>query len=147
MLRTLRWGGALLCLSTVALGSAVGCGDSGTGGGGGTPGDPGAIVDVTMSSKVGVLLDELPMSMRDRVANALIAKDPSFWTDRAKAQVNLTGYRLVFRTQFDDPETPGGPAKDALPIPLPNAWNIALGGAPARTTIDGHDLVVVDYTL
>ena len=48
--------------------------------------DPGAILDVSMSSQVGVLLDEVPMSIRDRVAATLIAEPPDFWTARARAR-------------------------------------------------------------
>src|SRR5262249_25728675 len=102
---------------------AAACGGSDTKppGGGGGPGreaakDPGALIDASMTSQVGVLLDEVPMSMRDRVADALIAKPDDFWKARAVTQIKLTAYRLVFRVDFyDDP-------KDALPLPLDKQW-------------------------
>ena len=40
--------------------------------------DPGALVDVSMDSRVGVLLDEVPAKMRDRVAAAMRAQPASF---------------------------------------------------------------------
>jgi hypothetical protein len=99
----------------------------------------GAIVTVHMDSTVGVVLDEIPMSIRDRVATALIAKPASFWTTRAENQTKLTTYRLVFRKQFYDND------KDALPTPPPSSWKFALKGTPARMTVGNHDVVAVDY--
>src|SRR5688572_8891218 len=66
-----------------AAASVGGAGAAGSGalGGGGAGGRPaGALVRVTMESRVGVLLDELPLSMRDRVADAILAEPPSFWS-------------------------------------------------------------------
>src|SRR3989338_6826903 len=60
----------------------------------------GALVGVRMDGKVGVLLDEIPEKMRDRVALALIAKPQNFWNEPAKRQLRLTIYRLVFRDAF-----------------------------------------------
>jgi hypothetical protein len=107
--------------------------------------DPGALISVAMNSTVGVLLDEIPMSMRDRVAAALIAKPNDYWVSRAKRQINLTTYRLVFRQAFYSKMKAMG--KDSLPLPPDSVWNITLAGAPHRTTVKGHDLVVVDYSL
>src|SRR5687768_3697961 len=59
--------------------------------------EEGSLVGLSMDSQVGVVLDELPASQRARVANALIAKPASFWQNRARAQVRLATYRLVFR--------------------------------------------------
>lgn len=136
-----------LCLSLLFALPVAGCGDSSTGSE--PPGvtqsrlqpgpvDPGALVGVSMNSTVGVLLDELPASMRDRVAQQLAAKPSSFWTSRAKAQVRLTTYRLVFREFYY-----GG--KKQLPLPPENIWDITLVSGPRRVTVNGHDLVVVDY--
>src|SRR5689334_16320172 len=84
--------------------AAVSCGGGGNGGTGGnaTQKDPGALLDATMKSQVGVVLDDLPMSMRDRVAQTLIAKPSDFWIARATAQAKLTTYRLVFRQLYYD---------------------------------------------
>lgn len=103
--------------------------------------DPGTLIAVSLDGKVGVLLDEIPMSMRERVATALAANDEAFWIDRAKQQLRLTGLRLVFRKYFyDESEN-----KKALPIPPEEKWNITLVGKPARTMVDGHDVVAVSY--
>lgn len=100
----------------------------------------GALIKATMKSKVGVLLDELPAAMRDRVAASLIAKPADFWKTRARNQINLTTYRLVFRQYFY------GGGKMQLPLPPKEAQEITLSGKPKRQTVDGHDYVLVDYT-
>lgn len=108
----------------------------------GTPDWPeGALTKATMDSQVGVLLDEFPAAQRDAIAATLIAKPDSFWTDRAHEQVKLTGVRLVFRAgYYTDP-------KDALPIAPDSGWKITKTAAAARTTVNGHDLVVAPYHL
>src|SRR5262245_31136185 len=75
------------------------------------PSDPGALVRTTVSSEVGVVLDEIPASIRTRVANTLLRKPDAFWSERAKAQLRLTNYRLVFRFAFYNKD------KQALPLP------------------------------
>ena len=102
--------------------------------------DPGSLVATTATSTVGVLLDEIPASMRDRVAQALIARPPSFWTERARQQLRLTSYRLVFRGFYYSA------SRKQLPLPPESVWTITLLGAPRRQTdFGGHDVVTVDY--
>src|SRR5438067_9119863 len=84
--------GVLLALISLA----VGIGQAGAQGGQ----EPGALVRTTLRSRVGVLLDEIPSSMRSRVVTALIAKPDDFWKGRAAQQLRLTTYRLVFREAF-----------------------------------------------
>ena len=74
------------------------------------PQDPGSLVQTSMQSEVGVVLDELPTSMRARVASALVAKPSAFWKERASAQLRLTVYRLVFRQYFHSAARDGAPA-------------------------------------
>ncbi|HSD90862.1 MAG TPA: hypothetical protein VLB44_25230, partial [Kofleriaceae bacterium] len=58
----------------------------------------GALVKMEMNSDVAVLLDEIPAGpMREAAAADALAKPASFWIERAKRQVRLTYYRLVFR--------------------------------------------------
>ncbi|MFT3774246.1 MAG: lysyl oxidase family protein [Minicystis sp.] len=102
--------------------------------------DPGALIKTTMTSQVGVLLDELPADMRDRAATSLLAQPSSYWEARAQSQISLTLYRLVFRQYYYDD-------KQQLPLPPRQAWKITLDGkGPQRTMIDGHDVVAVGYT-
>src|SRR5262249_52542221 len=101
---------------------------------------PGALVRTTMASQVGVVLDEIPASMRARVATALQRKPTSFWVERAKAQLRLTTYRLVYRQSFYDEK------KHALPLPPEPKWHVRLVGTPHRYSVQGHDLVGVRYT-
>lgn len=100
--------------------------------------DAGALIDLRMESTVGVLLDELPAAQRDRVAEALLAEPADAWVARAALQVETTYYRVTFRNFFYD-------GVGLLPLPPRPQWAIEVG-TPARRTIDGHDLVVVDYT-
>jgi hypothetical protein len=114
----------------------------------------GALITVSMPSTVGVLLDEIPLDDRDRVAAVILAKPTSYWVTRAHAQIKLTAYHLVFRTEF----YPDG-FRQQLPIAPESQWLIGFspgdagdddGGTaePYRmTTTDGHDVVAVDYTL
>jgi hypothetical protein len=88
---------------------------------------------------VGVVLDEIPDSIRDRVAAAIVARPEEFWVARAEAQLRLTTYRLVFRGDFYD----GG--KMMLPLPPKPVWEITLSGTPQRGEVDGHDVVSVGY--
>jgi hypothetical protein len=106
-------------------------------------GAAGALIDVTLDSKVGVLLDEIPLQQRAAAAAYYVARGSQFWKDRAVAQAQNTSYRLTYRQFF----YPGNKAMLAMP---PKAlWNIALqpGGAKRVTTSDGHDAVVIGYTL
>ncbi|MCB8985212.1 MAG: hypothetical protein H6659_15375 [Ardenticatenaceae bacterium] len=105
-----------------------------------TAGQPGALIAVSMDSRVGVLLDDFPAAMRDRVADALLTAGDAFWQAKAQHQVRLTRNRLNFRGYI----TPG---KGQLPLPPPELWQIELDSAgPVRETIDGHDLILQNYT-
>jgi hypothetical protein len=104
--------------------------------------DPGSLVSVQTKSQVGVLLDEIPQSDRDRAAADLISNPDNFWTERAKDQIRLMTYRLVFRDAFYD-ESEG---KSALPLPPEEVWNIHFEKRPFRGSVDGHDLVLRNFT-
>lgn len=104
------------------------------------PSVPGALVRVTMPGRVGLLLDEFPPEMRDRVATAALEQPPEEWLARAERQVSLTRLRLNFR----DSNLPG---KGQLPLPPRDLWSFALDpDGPSRQTIQGHDLVMIGYT-
>jgi hypothetical protein len=99
----------------------------------------GALVDLSMESKVGVLLDEIPPSMRERVAASLLAKPQTFWQERALRQVQLATYRLVFRQYFY------GGQKKQLPLPPESIRKVVLTGSPTRVIDKKHDTVVIPY--
>ncbi len=106
---------------------------------------PGALVRVTTASEVGVLLDELPTAMRDRVATDLLARPDEFWIERARWQLRLTSIRLVYRKYYFAEEEQD--AKDALPLPPEEVWRITLDGEPTRTAVGDRDYVKVAYRL
>lgn len=103
-------------------------------------GGEGALVQVTLNSQVGVLLDEVPEAMRDRVAGDLADQSDAFWIELARRQLRLTNYRLILRT-FK--YTGKGP----LPLPPKELWSIEVDEAgPERQTVQNHDLLLVNYT-
>jgi hypothetical protein len=105
------------------------------------PRPEGALVAVELRSQVGVLLDELPAEMRDRVTEALLERPDEFWIGLATRQTRLTMRRLDFRNfRYDN--------RGQLPLPPPELWSFALDEAgPSRRTVQGHDLVLIDYVL
>lgn len=117
-------------------------GNGGEGGGGGERPD-GALISTRLSSRVGVLLDELPAELRDDAAEALLNESPTYWQARARAQIALSSYRLVFRNFYYDEEEKRG----QLPLPPNNLWQVELTAPAQRVKVDGHDLVVRDYTM
>ncbi len=96
-----------------------------------------------MDSTVGVLLDDLPASVRGRVAADSLARPASFWVERAVRQVRLANLKLVYRHYFYPPAL----NKQALPLPPESQWDIAINSPARRGTVDGHDVVFVDFTL
>ena len=108
----------------------------------------GALISMNMSSTVGVLLDEIPAGpQREAAAANALAQPASFWVARAISQVKDTDYRLVFRAQYYAASHSSDPhVRGPLPLPPRAVWNIQPTGSPQRTKIDGHDMVVSDYT-
>ena len=118
------------------------------GSGGAAPGVEGALIRVNLKSTVGVLLDELPESVRDRVADALLERPESFFVDRARRQLTLASYRLNFRQFFYEDDA----GKRQLPLPPETVQRITLvpdanGDTVRRDTVEGHDYVLADYEL
>ncbi len=99
----------------------------------------GSLVRTTFESEVGVVLDEIPPSMRARATAALLEEPDRFWIERARSQLRLTTYVLVFRDAFY------GGTRKALPLPPEPVWDVRLIGGPRRHRIDGHDVVGIDY--
>jgi hypothetical protein len=110
--------------------------------------DPGALVRMDMSSTVGVLLDEIPAGpVREAAAAQALAASTAFWTERATRQTKLTYYRLVFRGLYYSADWSSNPhARGPLPLPPKSTWNVRLSGRPRRVSLDGHDVVINDYT-
>ncbi len=102
----------------------------------------GALVNLTMKSQVGVLLDEIPENEREQLVGTILNKSDNFWKQRAKEQVQLMNYRLVFREGY----YPENESKGALPLPPKEIWNIQLQGQPIRTNVDNHDYIFTNYT-
>lgn len=117
-------------------------GASGAGqGGGGQAGaeDPGAIVEVSFASKVGVLLDELDGEARERAAKEALGRPATFWQEQAARQVETATYRLIYRNYYHEEE------RWQLPLPPRELWKIEVG-KPVREQIEGHDYVAAPVT-
>src|SRR2546423_743902 len=87
----------------------------------------GALVRMDMASTVGVLLDEIPAGpQREAAAANALAEPASFWEARARTQVRLTSYRLVFRAQYYSASWSNGNTVPKGPLPLPPKaiWNV-----------------------
>ena len=106
---------------------------------------PGSLIQLEMTSIVGVLLDEYPAETRDRVAAELANQPESVWLSRALQQIDLTYNRLHFRDFVYRRE--GITTRLQLPHPPRDLWEVSFNPAGAeRQTIDGHELVVWEYT-
>lgn len=106
----------------------------------------GALVRTTVTGRVAVLLDTLPPALRDRAAQVALARPASFWVDRATKQVRHTKLRLTFRRYYA--VGLGQANKAQLPLPPESTWQFAFDrGGAARTTVDGHDVVAIGYTM
>jgi len=105
----------------------------------------GALIEVSMNSKVGVVLDEIPTAQRAALVSYYLGKPNQFWKDRALAQVQNTSYRFTYRN-FYYPDA--DPPKGNMALPPKALWKFSLDNAgPKRvTTSDGHDAIVVGYT-
>ena len=102
--------------------------------------DPGALIRLSTSTTVSVLLDEIPAgALRDAAAANALSKGADFWKTRIMKQLELANYRLVFRSGFYP-----GQSRGSIPLPPKETWKIATGNA-RRATAQGHDRVVVAY--
>ncbi len=94
----------------------------------------GALLQVDLSSQVGVVLDDLPVAKRADVAKGLLSQSSDFWKARAIRQITRAFYRLNFRNYYVRNQ-------GALPLPDPSLWTFSFGTArrapsagPTRTT-------------
>lgn len=97
---------------------------------------PGALIKVSTKSTVGVLLDEIPQKQRERLVQSLINKPEEFWRNQAKKQIRFTSLRRNFGVKWPEKQ---------VPLPPEQLWNVDLSNTPLRETIEGHDLVTVNY--
>jgi hypothetical protein len=104
--------------------------------------DPGALLSVSASSTVGVLLDEIEPAVRDTVAAEVLGRSEEQWSELARTQLDLAYYRLTFRSYF---YVDADPPKGRLPLPPPELWSITVMSPARRGEIEGHDVVFVDY--
>jgi hypothetical protein len=109
----------------------------------GTP-DPGSLLQASVSNgKLGVVLTEIPLSMRDRVAALIIGQPTSFWRWRAIRQLALMNYDLVFPwPQLQRQQLP-------LSHMATHQWSFNFG-TPTRQTLRSNgkevDAVALDYS-
>lgn len=113
--------------------------------------EPGALVEVSATAIVGVLLDDLPAGpTREAVAAEVLAQTDAFWEARAIRQVQFGHYYRGTYTRYFYIDTGTGDTGPVVPtgqIPYPpeETWTITLTGTATRSTIDGHDYITVPY--
>ena len=105
----------------------------------------GALVQVVLSSQVGVVLDDLPAAKRADVAQWLLSQGTDYWKARAIRQITLAYYRLNFRNYYVSNQ-------GALPLPDPSLWTFSFGAARRAQYVSGKkksvvDAVFIDYQL
>jgi hypothetical protein len=98
--------------------------------------DPGALIQVSMTSTVGILLDEIPSAERDALVRSLLAKPLAYWKDLATRQVRFTTLRRNYGASY---------GKKPLPLPPEEVWNVEVTGQPKRQTVENHDVVTIPY--
>jgi hypothetical protein len=104
------------------------------------PEKDGALIAVQMESQVGVLLNGYPESIRERVAESLIAAPEEHWEELARRQVRYTVHRLNFRNFIY-------PGKGQLPLPPRELWNFELDSeGPVLEEIGDLQFVLLNYT-
>jgi len=114
------------------------------------PADTGAILRTTYRGRVGVLLDDYPTAdgYRERIAQFYLdIIDREYWINRVIARDTLMRYQQSFQSFFQVD-------KLGLTLPPDTLWDKAVKFSddpeeinvyPYRRTIDGHDMIVVDY--
>src|SRR5262249_57373967 len=105
----------------------------------------GALVQVSLSSQVGVVLDDLPAAKRADVAQWLLSQGTDYWKARVIRQLTLAYYRLNFRNYYVSNQ-------GALPLPDPSLWTFSFGTARRAPFVSGKkksvvDAVFVDYQM
>jgi len=105
----------------------------------------GALVQVDLSSQVGVVLDDLPAAKRADVASWLLSQGSDYWKARAIRQITLAYYRLNYRNYYVSNQ-------GALPLPDPSLWTFAFSAARRAPYVSGKkrsvvDAVFVDYQM
>jgi hypothetical protein len=126
----------------------------------------GALINVSMESQVGVLLDDLqalPPAEAAKIQADIMAKPQDFWKERARMQLRLTIQRQYFRQYYHgkqgedfatEKQLVANPEFGQLPLtPMvtpdgKDNWSkdITINGAPTVQTIDGHKFALVKYS-
>jgi hypothetical protein len=103
------------------------------------PNGEGALIDMRISSVVGILLTDFPESDRARVAAKLIAQPESYWKEQARRQMHYNDYTLTYReanyapwTQKFNDGNNWYSKKKQLALPIQYQWNYTFFGKPTR---------------
>src|SRR5262249_18206235 len=100
----------------------------------------GALVQVDLSSQVGVVLDDLPAAKRADVAQWLLSQGTDYWKARAIRPITMTNSRLYFPYSYVSNQ-------GALPLPDPSLWTFSFGTARRAPYVSGKKKSVVDAVL
>jgi len=98
----------------------------------------GALLRVSATSEVAVILEELPSALRDQAMEMLMSADDEFWVQRATKQISHARYVLTYRRHYYP-----GEQKQQLMLPPRQLWRIAFHDEqPRRAQIGSHDVLV-----
>jgi Lysyl oxidase len=104
------------------------------------PDDVGALTETTAPSlTVAVSLSEFPLAYRDEAAAYYLRQGDDFWEARAKRQILLSNYRLIYRRFYYED------GQGSLPLAPKDAWDVDFTSAAARAMYDGFDVVSRTY--
>jgi hypothetical protein len=106
----------------------------------------GALLGVTITGQIGVLLDEFPSDVRSRGASAALGRSDTYWREAVIRQLWLTSYRLIFRPYYYSFNGQGEPNAMQLPIPM-DQLSITFTSAATRAPLQGHDVVSRSYVV
>ena len=100
----------------------------------------GALISVQFKSRIGFLLDEIPVYSLDLVKDYIktnITNDQ--WMTKIKMQISATINRQIFRINYFGP-------KLKLTLPPKQVWNISFTSSPFEEIVQGHAYISRNYS-
>jgi hypothetical protein len=107
--------------------------------------DPGDLLRVDWGRVLVGVRIEAAANVAARLRAHVLAQDDEFWVARARKQLSLTKVRMTFRTLYYDTDSNGEFTRYQL-IPPYGDFDITFSGPARKAVIDGHELVVREYS-
>lgn len=107
--------------------------------------EPGDLLRVDWGRVVVGVRVEAGAAVADRLRAHVLAQGDEFWLARARKQMSLTKVRMTFRTAYYPTDSNGKFTRYQLYPPYSD-FDITFSGAARKAVIDGHELVVREYS-